>query len=440
MAGRPTTVPIAVKEVMTRPNEDRIVAELIRTHFTRHLSHYLELLRQMVEINSYTANSAGVDELGQLTATLFAPFGFSAEFVPTADPEFGHHVVLTRPGQSDDGLVGTKIGLVSHLDTVFPAEEEEANHFVWQPDGERIYGPGTVDIKGGTMLIYMMMDALSTYAPEQFERTTWVILLDAAEERTGPDFGPLCEERLLPDARACLVFEGGTMSDDELLLVVARKGSAHFRVEASGRAAHAGAAHPVGANAITRLAVAVQQIAALTDYERELTFNVGRVAGGTVVNRVPHWAEALVEMRTFDPAVFEAGVAAMLALPDQAEVTSGDGEFTCSLTVTVEQTTEPWPENEATARLWQLWHETGQDLGLPVGRERRGGLSDGNHLWRRMPTLDGLGPAGGNAHCSERSADGSKDQEYVLPASFIPKALLNTLATLRLLATDRPED
>jgi glutamate carboxypeptidase len=47
--------------------------------------------------------------------------------------------------------------------------------------------------------------------------------------------------------------------------------------------------------------------------------------------------------------------------------------------------------------------------------------------------LDGLGPSGGNAHCSERSADGTKVPEYVDMPSFIPKALLTTLALVRML-------
>ena len=64
--------------------------------------------------------------------------------------------------------------------------------------------------------------------------------------------------------------------------------------------------------------------------------------------------------------------------------------------------------------------------------EARGGLSDGNWTWQRFPTLDGLGPTGANPHCSERSPDGSKDQEYVLVPSFVPKALLNTTAILKL--------
>jgi glutamate carboxypeptidase len=61
-------------------------------------------------------------------------------------------------------------------------------------------------------------------------------------------------------------------------------------------------------------------------------------------------------------------------------------------------------------------------------------LSDGNHVWNQCPTLDGLGPSGDNDHCSERSADGSKLPEFVLPASFVPKATVNVLALARLAA------
>ena len=66
--------------------------------------------------------------------------------------------------------------------------------------------------------------------------------------------------------------------------------------------------------------------------------------------------------------------------------------------------------------------------------EARGGLSDGNFLWEVLPTIDGLGPAGDNDHCSERSADGSKLPEYCEVSSFVPKAALNAVAILRLLS------
>jgi glutamate carboxypeptidase len=73
-------------------------------------------------------------------------------------------------------------------------------------------------------------------------------------------------------------------------------------------------------------------------------------------------------------------------------------------------------------------------MGLTVQRQERGGLSDGNVLWHRFPTIDGLGPRGEHSHCSERSADGRKVPEWVDVDSFVPKAVMNAQAIARLLA------
>jgi glutamate carboxypeptidase len=79
------------------------------------------------------------------------------------------------------------------------------------------------------------------------------------------------------------------------------------------------------------------------------------------------------------------------------------------------------------------WHVAARNLGIFVKQVSRGGLSDANYLCTLGPTLDGLGPSGANAHCSERSADGRKVPEYVEPDSFVPKALLNIFALKSLL-------
>ncbi len=392
------------------------------------LSHYLALLRRMVAINSFTANPEGVNRLGEETAVIFSDLGFTADTVPSPHPKFGSHLVLTRAGTS-----GRKIGLISHLDTVFPPDEEIRNEFHWREEGDRIYGPGTVDIKGGTIAIYMLLDAIRTHEPAVYDAVTWVVLLDASEERNGEDFGRLCKERLAGDTGAALIFEAGKVEDKDHWVVVARKGMAIYRVTAEGKASHAGSAHEAGANAIIQLADAVQRIAALTDYGRELTFNVGTIRGGTVTNRVPHLAVAEVEMRAFAVPVYEAGVAAMMALPETASVQSADGEFTCSLTVEITRKTAPWSRNPGTDGLLAVWQAAAEEIGVNIVPEERGGLSDGNYFWQEIPTLDGLGVSGGNAHCSERSADGSKEQEYCELSSFVPKTVLNVTAVLKLL-------
>lgn len=387
----------------------------------------LELLRRMVGINSFTANRAGVNQLARFTAETFAPLGFSAESVPSINPDYGDHLVLTRRGTS-----GKSIAFISHLDTVFPPEEEARNQFRWQPEGDRIYGPGTHDIKGGTAMMWLVLQALRAQAPAVFNAITWQLFWNSSEETLSHDFGEVCRARFGPGTLAALVFESEGRLGDERLMVQARKGRATWRATVTGRGAHAGSRHRQGANAAVQLGQTLQRIAALTDYRRDLTFNVGTVAGGTVLNRVPHEAVAEGEFRAFTPEVFADAKAALLALSGPGEVRAVADRFPCEVRLEILSESRPWPRNADTDRLAAVWEETGAQLGQRVGVEQRGGLSDGNLLWDAVPTLDGLGPWGDNDHCSERSADGSKLPEFVEVPCFVPKAALNTTAILRL--------
>ncbi|MEP6664561.1 MAG: M20/M25/M40 family metallo-hydrolase, partial [Verrucomicrobiota bacterium] len=290
----------------------------------------LELLRQMVEINSWTLNPEGVNRLSKFTAENFAPLGFTAEFVPSKNPKFGNHLVLTRKGKW-----ARSVAMISHLDTVFPPEEEARNNFHWLVEGDRDHGPGTQDIKGGTMMMWLVLRALQSHAPEIFDDITWKLFLNSSEEMFSPDFGDLCRKHLDAQTLAALVFEAEGRLGQESLMVVARKGRATWRVTASGRGAHAGGKHPQGANAIDQLAKILPRIAALTDYSRDLTFNIGTVVGGTVLNRVPHEAVAEGEFRAFTPEVFNHGKSALLALAGSGEVRSPADGFRCKVKVEI---------------------------------------------------------------------------------------------------------
>jgi glutamate carboxypeptidase len=322
--------------------------------------------------------------------------------------------------------------MISHLDTVFPPEEEVRNKFHWQPEGDLIYGPGTVDIKGGTVMMWLVMSALRELAPKVFEEITWSLLLNAAEEPLSPDFGDVCRSRFDGRTIAALVFEAGGRLGDEHLVVVSRKGRATWRVTVSGRGAHAGGKHTHGANAIVQLGKTLERIAGLTAYSRDLTFNVGTISGGTVANRVPHEAMAEGEFRAFTKEAYQSGRESLLALVGPGEVRSPVDGYTCQVKVEIVNERPPWPHNARTERLFQFWQQAGEEFGLRIGGEERGGLSDANLIWDAVPTLDGLGPWGDNDHCSERSADGSKLPEFVEVTSFVPKAALNVTAILKL--------
>lgn len=397
-------------------------AELLTQAAERHLPAALELLRRLVAINSFTANAAGVDEVARVTAEAFAPLGFEAELAPCAIPGTGHHLFLTHRGEG-----GEPILLVTHSDTVFPPEEEQRNDFKWEerPEEGRIYGPGTVDNKGGTALIWLMLQSLRDAAPEVYERTHWVVAANAAEEITGDDFGHATAGRCGGRARAVLVFEGGPVDEQGWHIVTSRKGRSTWKLKAEGRAAHAGSKHHEGINAIDALARVLPDIAAQTNAAAERTVNIGMVQGGTVVNRVPHEAVAEWECRATEPA-------ALKHADDFFATLSGTATNGAKLTAERTGHTAAWPGGMESEALFHLWHEAAAMMNRTALSVPRGGLSDANHLWQLAPTLDGLGPYGGNAHCSERSADGSKLPEFVEPGSFVPKAVMNALALMKL--------
>lgn len=381
------------------------------------------LLRSLVDINSFTTNAPGVNLVGKKTAEMFAEMGFQAEFAPCAAEGTGNHVFLRRRGKGGDPVV-----LVTHSDTVFPPEEEIKNQFRWEeaPAEGRIYGPGVIDNKGGTLLIWMIMRLMRDQMPEVFERTHWLVASNAAEEVTGADFAEQTATRCGGKAKAVLVFEGGPVDERGWHIVTSRKGRSTWKLHVEGRAAHAGSQHTLGINAIDALALTLPSIAAWTNASEERTVNIGHIAGGTVVNRVPHEAMAEWECRAVTPAALAAADAFFASL---------SGKATNGATLTSELTghTASWPGGAEVQTLFGHWQAAAAKMGLQAISVARGGLSDANHLWQLGPTLDGLGPWGGNAHCSERSADGSKLPECLETSSLVPKTVMNVLALAEML-------
>jgi glutamate carboxypeptidase len=123
---------------------------------------------------------------------------------------------------------------------------------------------------------------------------------------------------------------------------------------------------------------------------------------------------------------------ALQALAGEGDLRSLADDYPAQVEVEIQGESQPWPRNPQTDALAEIWVRTGKELGLRISIQERGGLSDGNLVWDAVPTLDGLGPWGDNAHCAERSADGSKLPEYVDLSSFVPKAALNACAILKL--------
>lgn len=408
--------------------------ELNEAFISERLGLGLQLLKTWVGQNTHTRNAAGVEQHARQLEQAFAGFGFSARRPQAGIDGCARHLFLRRSGSRGRPAVA----LISHMDTVFPPEEEQQNDFRWREAEGRIYGPGTWDIKGGTLMILLLLECMRHEDPDLFESVDWCIALNSSEEILNHEFGRLCREEFPAKTLAALVFEGDSTPDAarECRLICQRKGRGIFRLIAEGQGAHAGASHELGVNAIRQISRAVEPLERLTDYSRGLTVNIGRVEGGSDFNRVPHRAEARMEIRAPNSETLEAAIAAAhTVVRNQLLLESGDGKTRGRIRLETLQIDPSWDANPGSQHLFQVWQSAGGALGMELTALARGGLSDGNFLWQHIPTIDGLGPAGGNAHSSEWSDDDSpKRPEYILAESYVPKLKLHFSALQRLLS------
>src|SRR5258706_14458618 len=108
----------------------------------------LALTRRWVEVNSYTANIPGVNDVGAMLREAFALPSLALTQIPAEG--YGDHMIWRTPAS------GPKILLVGHHDTVFPPGHFEG----WREDAGRAVGPGALDMKGGLAAIRTALAAL----------------------------------------------------------------------------------------------------------------------------------------------------------------------------------------------------------------------------------------------------------------------------------------
>ncbi|HFB53874.1 MAG TPA: M20 family peptidase, partial [Sulfurimonas autotrophica] len=76
--------------------------------------NYIDDLKKVVEINSYTKNKEGVDTVGKIFDSWFTELGFVLQEHPRE--HIGNHRHYTSPHIANK----PKLLLLGHIDTVFP--------------------------------------------------------------------------------------------------------------------------------------------------------------------------------------------------------------------------------------------------------------------------------------------------------------------------------
>ena len=378
----------------------------VRDHVVERVPAYLADLEQLVNLDCGSYTPDGVNRVADLVAERLTAIGA--------------HVVRTDGGAALDGrplgdlVVGRLDGtgprrlLIGHMDTVF--EPGTAAQRPFRVDGDTARGPGLSDMKGGLLGGLTALEALRAAG----HRPSVTFVANPDEEIGSPFSGPVIRT-LAAEHGAALVLECARANGD---IVSARKGIAEIEVAISGRAAHAGVEPEKGRSAILTAARMVEALHGLNGRWSSVTCNVGTIAGGTRPNVVADGCRLQVDLRAATAAEFADAEQAMREIIATTHVP----DTTAEIRITA---SHPAMEKSlATGRLVDLAQVIAGELGFAVRDAATGGASDANTTASAgLPTLDGLGPIGGDDH---------GPAEWLDLASVVPRTSLLAGLVLRI--------
>lgn len=373
------------------------------------LDEILSGIQRWISIESPTDVPEAMARMAAQAQADYEAMGARVERISGRDG-FGDHLLATDDRHCPPELAaGPGILVLSHLDTVHPIGTLAKDNPL-RIEGDRLYGPGAEDMKGGT---YIAMAALRQIAREGRRTRLPVRHLMVSDEEMGSDTSREHIEREARRAKYVLVTEPARSGGK---IVTARKGIASFTVTAHGAPAHAGVEHHLGRSAIREISHQILALEAMTDYARELTVNVGLVRGGTRSNVVPEWASIEVDVRMPNPEIGEEIVQRIRGLrpitPDVHLIVEGG-------------INRPgYEKTPGIAALYEHAKALAAEIGFELIDLKTGGGSDGNYTANLTPTLDGLGVDGDGGHTHEERLYISS----VIPRMSLLMRLMETLA------------
>ena len=270
----------------------------------------IDTLQKLVLIESGSANIAGIARVADFAQARLNALGAKTERIKSTNSDRAIvKGVLTGKGR-------LKVMLIAHMDTVYP--EGILATQPYKLDGNRLYGPGIADDKGGIAVILHALAVLQSQGWNDFATVT--VLFNSDEEIGSGGSGALIQS-LAAEHDVVLSYEptaAKSMAKVEGVLLSAA-GTATATMEVKGRASHAGAAPEEGRNALIELS---HQMLATENIAKDIPgaqLNWTYAQGGLVRNQIPESAVATADVRLLQPDAADKLKAALIAKTQESK-------------------------------------------------------------------------------------------------------------------------
>jgi glutamate carboxypeptidase len=378
------------------PEEKKLIAEVEKNYAST-----LQLLEEVVNINSGSLNKEGVKAVGDVFAREFQKIGFETEWIelPVEVNRAGHFVATRK------GTKGKKIFIIGHLDTVFEKDMPFSPFTVL--NDSTATGQGLNDMKGGDVMAFASLKALHDLG--YLNDRTITVYFNGDEESSGNE--QISRMDFIKRAKLHDLALAYETAQGFSTVTVARRGSSGWKLKTSGRQSHSAGVfrESVGYGAIYEAARILTEFREELAGEQYLTFNPGQIIGGSDIsydnitgkgealgktNIVAREALVTGDLRFLGEEQKERTRAKMQEIVDR-NLNQTDAEiiFTDGI--------PSMPPTEGNLRLAKVLNELSLDMGygeVKPGDPGSRGAGDISYVADFMDGIDGLGASGSGAH------------------------------------------
>ena len=358
----------------------------------------LKTLEQLVNIETGTGDAEGIAAAGNYLEGELKNLGFTVTRSKSAGLVVGDNIVGKLKGRGGKNLL-----LLSHMDTVYLKGTLAKAPF--RIEGNKAYGPGIADDKGGNAVILHTLKLLKDYGVRDYGTIT--VLFNTDEEKGSFGSRDLIQEEAAK-ADYVLSFEPTGAGKEDLSL--GTSGIAYVQVNITGKASHAGAAPELGVNSLVEASDLVLRTMDIDDKAKGLRFNWTIGKAGAVSNIIPASATLNADVRYGRNEDFDAAMKTLEHKAQQKKLPEAD------VKVLVTRGRPAFNAGEGGRRLVDkavaYYKEAGGELDVV---ERTGGGTDAAYAaLAGKPVIESLGLPGFGYH--------SDKAEYV-DTSAIPRRL-----------------
>lgn len=347
---------------------------------------YIKILEEFCLIESPTDYKKGVDDASEYIVKIAESFGWKVE--RQVESVAGDAFCITM----NPDAKGAPVCLSGHVDTVHPVGLFGTPAV--KLDGEKIYGPGVADCKGGIISALLAMAAL---CEENYTDRPIKLILQSDEETSSAESNKRTVRFMCDCARGAVAFlncEPATKGT----AVIKRKGIAKYVFKVTGRAAHASICY-TGISAIAEASHKILELEKLKDKDG-ITANCGLISGGTKINTVPEECTFKVDFRFSNDEELKK----VQEIAKKVADTSFIEGSSCELTLA--SLRDAMPLSDTNLALLENVNKIFEKVNLSALNARSaGGGSDAAYTTNcGIPTLDSLGIEGANFHSKNEYA------------------------------------